>query len=87
MEAAIFYFTGTGNRCNHCRTCERGCPVQNITVAEDVVRWGSSSTPCYGCIHWCPKEAIEIGGRTSGKPRYHHPDVTFADMLHQRGDA
>jgi ferredoxin/flavodoxin len=74
-------------KCNRCRTCERICPVQNITVTEDAVRWGKNCTQCYACIHWCPKEAIEIGGRTSGKPRYHHPDVTFADMLHQRGDA
>jgi ferredoxin len=74
-------------KCNRCRTCERICPVQNITVTEDAVRWGKNCTQCYACIHWCPKEAIEIGGRTSGKPRYHHPDVTLADMLHQRGDA
>jgi ferredoxin/flavodoxin len=79
-----FHATGT---CNRCRTCERVCPTGNITVANDGVRWGSSCTQCYACIHWCPKGAIEIGGRTAGKPRYHHPDVTLADMLHQRGDA
>ncbi len=72
--------------CNRCRTCERICPVQNITVTEDVVRWGTDCTQCYACIHWCPKGAIEIGGRTTGKPRYHHPDVTIADMLHQRSN-
>ncbi|HWQ67590.1 MAG TPA: EFR1 family ferrodoxin [Methanospirillum sp.] len=73
--------------CNHCLTCERICPVQNITVAEDGVHWGDSCIQCYACIHWCPKEAIEIGARTSGKPRYHHPEVTLADMISQRGDA
>jgi ferredoxin/flavodoxin len=73
-------------KCNRCRTCERVCPVQNITVTDDAVRWGNTCTQCYACIHWCPKGAIEIGGRTSGKPRYHHPEVTLADMLHQRGD-
>lgn len=71
--------------CNHCRTCERICPTRNITVTEDSVVWGTNCTQCYACIHWCPKGAIEIGGRTAGKPRYHHPDVTLADMLHQRG--
>ncbi len=25
-------------------------------------------------------------GRTTGKPRYHHPDVTLRDMLDQRGE-
>ena len=71
--------------CNRCRTCERICPTNNITVKEDAVCWGSTCTQCYACIHWCPKGAVEIGGRTSGKPRYHHPDITLADMLHQRG--
>jgi ferredoxin len=74
------------DRCNHCRTCERICPTRNITVETDSVRWGNGCTQCYACIHWCPTGAIEIGGRTAGKPRYHHPEVTLADMLRQRGD-
>ena len=73
-------------KCNRCQTCERICPTKNITVASDAVHWRTICTQCYACIHWCPKEAIEIGGRTAGKPRYHHPDVTLADMLHQRGE-
>jgi ferredoxin/flavodoxin len=73
-------------KCNRCRTCERICPTKNITVTGNAVHWGKNCTQCYACIHWCPTGAIEIGGRTSGKPRYHHPDVTLADMLHQRGD-
>jgi ferredoxin len=77
-----FHVTGT---CNRCRTCERICPTRNITVGTDAVRWGRSCIQCYACIHWCPNEAIEIGGRTTGKRRYHHPDVTLADMLRQRG--
>jgi ferredoxin/flavodoxin len=75
------------SKCNQCRTCERVCPTRNITVEKDAVRWGTSCTQCYACIHWCPTGAIEIGGRTTGKPRYHHPDVTLRDMLVQRGDA
>lgn len=74
------------DKCNHCRTCERICPVKNITADAGAVRFGSSCIQCYACIHWCPKGAIEIGGRTAGKPRYHHPDVTLKDMLDQRGD-
>jgi ferredoxin len=72
--------------CNRCRTCERICPTRNITVAKEGVAWGNDCTMCYACIHWCPQAAVEIGGRTRGKPRYHHPDVTLEDMIHQRGD-
>jgi ferredoxin len=71
-------------KCNHCGTCGRICPTTNITVTNKAVSWGKDCTQCYACIHWCPEEAIEIGGRTARKPRYHHPDVTLADMLHQR---
>jgi ferredoxin len=74
-------------RCNRCRTCERICPTRNITVTKDGVTWGDDCTQCYACIHWCPQGAIEIGRRTAGKPRYHHPDVSLEDMIHQRGDA
>ncbi|PKL65275.1 MAG: hypothetical protein CVV32_04615 [Methanomicrobiales archaeon HGW-Methanomicrobiales-3] len=72
--------------CNQCRTCERICPTRNITVKKDGVTFGDDCTQCYACIHWCPNGAIEIGGRTKGKARYHHPDVTVRDMLDQRGE-
>ena len=74
-------------RCNRCGTCARICPTRNITVSGDGIRWGRECTQCYACIHWCPAEAIEIGGRTTGKARYHHPDVTIRDMLDQRGES
>ena len=75
-----------GEKCNRCGTCGYICPTRNITVTEDAVMWGSSCTQCYACIHWCPQEAIEMGGRTYGKRRYHHPDVSIKDMREQRGE-
>ncbi|WP_321504349.1 EFR1 family ferrodoxin [uncultured Methanoregula sp.] len=72
--------------CNRCGTCGRICPTRNITVTPGGISWGSTCIQCYACIHWCPGEAIEIGGRTFGKPRYHHPNVTLRDMLDQRGE-
>lgn len=73
-------------KCNHCGTCGYICPTRNITMTAKGVHWGSSCTQCYACIHWCPQEAIELGGRTSGKRRYHHPDVSIRDMREQRGE-
>lgn len=70
--------------CNRCRTCEGICPTRNISVRTDTVSWGHPCTQCYASIHWCPIGAIEIGGRTAGNPRYHHPNVTHKDMLDQR---
>lgn len=76
----------TTEKCNRCGTCGRICPTRNITMEEGGVRWSNSCTQCYACIHWCPQEAIEIGGRTTGKRRYHHPEVSIKDMLEQRGE-
>ncbi|MDO9325397.1 MAG: EFR1 family ferrodoxin [Methanoregula sp.] len=73
-------------KCNRCGTCKRICPTANIAVTDDGVSWGGNCTQCYACIHWCPQTAIEIGGRTAGKPRYHHPDVSLRDMLDQWGE-
>lgn len=76
----------TTEKCNRCGTCGRICPTRNITMTSKGVRWDSSCIQCYACIHWCPQEAIEIGGRTLGKRRYHHPDISIKDMLEQRGE-
>jgi ferredoxin len=73
-------------KCNRCGTCTLICPTANITVTDEAVTWNGTCTQCYACIHWCPKGAVEIGGRTAGKRRYHHPEVTLADMIHQRGE-
>jgi len=32
------------------------------------------------CIQWCPVEAIQVGKRTRGRRRYHHPEVTAHDL-------
>jgi ferredoxin len=72
--------------CNRCGTCQRICPTRNITVTPTGVSWGQDCTQCYACIHWCPQEAIQIGGRTTGKKRYHHPDISLGDMQEQRGE-
>jgi len=71
-------------------------PIYRVTDQPEVVadaaavgnfgvRWGSSCNPCYTCIHGCLQGAVEIGSRTTGKPRYHHPEVALKDMPVLRG--
>lgn len=73
-------------QCNRCGLCQKICPTRNIGVTADGVLFNDCCTQCYACIHWCPEQAIAIGGRTGGKRRYHHPDVSIKDMLGQRGE-
>jgi MinD superfamily P-loop ATPase len=42
--------------------------------------WHHRCEQCFACLQWCPEEAIQFGTETAGKDRYHHPDVTLADM-------
>lgn len=70
----------TNERCNGCGTCEKICPAGNITVTDKSVTWGSNCAYCQACFHWCPKQAVQLGGKTENVPRYHHPNIAIRDM-------
>lgn len=59
--------------CITCRTCERVCPVQNITFPSSRPAWGGRCTGCLACYHHCPKHCINYGKRTIGKGQYKAP--------------
>ena len=66
-------FTATDD-CVGCDKCAKVCPFGNITLRDKKPVWGSRCTHCMACINLCPKDAIEYGNRTQGKPRYHGPN-------------
>ena len=47
------------------------CPLNNIHLENSKPVWGKNCTHCMACICYCPKEAIEYGRKSKGKPRYH----------------
>lgn len=59
--------------CIGCGKCERVCPLQNIRLENGRPVWGKECTHCMACICKCPKEAIEYGSASEGKPRYTCP--------------
>jgi ferredoxin len=66
--------------CTGCGVCERVCPARNVTLVEGRPVWQSRCEQCLGCLHWCPEDAIQFGGITRGRERYHHPEVSLKDM-------
>lgn len=60
--------------CIGCGKCAALCPLNNITMRDKKPVWGSNCTHCTACINLCPKDAVEYGKKTRGKPRYHGPD-------------
>lgn len=57
--------------CIGCGKCVRECPLNNIHLEQGKPTWGKNCTHCMACICYCPKEAIEYGKKSVGKPRYH----------------
>lgn len=62
--------------CTGCGKCVKGCPLNNITLQDDLPVWGSRCTHCMACLSLCPTEAIEYGKATVGKARYRCPQET-----------
>ncbi len=57
--------------CIGCGKCVKECPLNNIHLEQGKPAWGKKCTHCMACICYCPKEAIEYGKKSVGKPRYH----------------
>lgn len=70
VHAKKFYAT---DECISCGICETLCPLENIHLVDGKPVWGNNCTHCMACICKCPKEAIEYGKISHGKPRYTCP--------------
>jgi epoxyqueuosine reductase QueG len=50
-------------------------------MVGDKPTWPDDCASCFACLHWCPKEAISLGGHDLNIKAYHHPDVKISDMM------
>ncbi len=50
-------------RCTLCGRCIRLCPVGNITLLEDLPRFGDACNLCLRCFNFCPQMAVLAFGR------------------------
>lgn len=68
ISAKAFY---AKESCAGCGGCAERCPLNNIKIVSGKPIWGKDCTHCMACIAACPKEAIEYGKKTVGKPRHY----------------
>ena len=61
--------------CVSCGKCASVCITHNITLKDGKPVWGGNCIHCMRCICDCPKAAIEYGKASTGKPRYHCPEL------------
>jgi ferredoxin/flavodoxin len=55
----LFSHYKVDSSCVHCRLCEKLCPVGNIQVTDDTVKWGRKCQVCLRCINFCPQKSIK----------------------------
>lgn len=72
--------------CVGCGVCVGVCPMNNIAIVDGKARIGDDCATCLSCFHWCPKEAIWMSKQENiaRRSKYHHPDVTMADIMAQK---
>ena len=81
LAVKIFYKKyRLSDNCNGCGLCEKVCPVSAIVMREGRPVFSDKCELCQGCLHWCPLKAISFGRMNSNCPRYHHPEITIADI-------
>src|SRR5208337_971623 len=69
----------TNKDCNGCGICEKLCPVKNIKMNDRKPLWMGKCQECFGCLQWCPEEAIELQNAPITN-RYRNPQISITEM-------
>ncbi len=69
--------------CIGCSTCQKICPVNNITMKDDKPVWNVNNQcqTCLACYNWCPEKAISHPSVNAEMKRYHNPNIKVKDII------
>jgi len=74
------YFTVAAT-CTGCMTCQKVCPVKNISMESGKPAFRHNCEHCLACLHNCPACAIDWKQKTQGKDRYRNVKVSLDDLI------
>ena len=77
-KAAQFSVTAS---CVGCGQCEKLCPRGNIKLVGGRPSFGTDCIQCLSCLQFCPSKAINLGGVTVKRDRWHNPNVGAAELM------
>lgn len=49
------------NKCIKCYKCINDCPVKNISLKDDKIKFGRHCLMCQRCVMYCPKQCLKAG--------------------------
>lgn len=78
-ERKTKYLSVNKDICIGCGFCAKKCPVQAIAMKDGYPVWKEKECEmCLGCLHRCPKFAIQYGnGKTNKHGQYRNPNTTI----------
>jgi ferredoxin len=79
-ESSDQYFT-VASTCTGCMTCQKICPVNNITMESGKPVFQHRCEHCLACLHHCPVQAINWKEKTQGKERYRNAGISLDELI------
>jgi len=67
--------------CVSCGQCAKICPQKNIVLVAGKPQFGKDCIGCLSCLQYCPAGAINMGGPTLKRERYHNANVKASDLM------
>lgn len=66
--------------CIGCGQCVTLCPKGNIRLENGKAVIGGNCIQCLSCLQYCPQKAIDLGGLSVKRERYHNPNVKASEL-------
>ena len=68
-------------KCVACGQCAKLCPKENIEIVDGKAVIGTDCIGCMACVEYCPNEAINVGGITVKRERFHNANVSAQELM------